>query len=1094
MAPTSLSALSKNTDNYFAERRAFYGNNALPPPRSKTFIKFCWEAFQDKTLLFLIGAAAVEIAVGIYKQVMSNETAGIYDGVAIIAAVLIVVVVSAGNDYRKQGQFRSLNDYSRGLAQTKVIRDAQTVQVDNSDIMVGDVVLIDTGDVIPADGVFISGFNLKCDESSLTGETDASVKGAGHLDPFLISGTKVINGVGKMLVIGTGVNSQNGRIMINLNVEQEDTPLQEKLTELADTIAKYGVASALIMVVILIVAYFTAAPLRDKVRVAEDMINIIISAVTVIVVAVPEGLPLAVTLALAHATLRMLKDNNLVRHLSACETMGNATTICSDKTGTLTQNKMTVVRARVFSMDVTLSDIPEKFKENALKSSPHKEALLALLCNNINVNSSASETESSKDQKLQFIGSKTEVALLEMTRKLGYDYAESRSRAVVGELFPFSSESKKMATVIKGTTKTVAGAFPEFEMEYGEYVLYTKGASEIILEDCTKFVDNDGKIQLISEKIRSEYLSTIGSFARDALRTLCVAFKPLPSDYNPEKAVSIVEEEPATQSSFAFDQSCHDMILLGIFGIQDPVRPEVPVAVATCQKAGIVVRMVTGDNAETARAIAKQCGILTEGGIVIEGPDFRLLDVNAMDALVPKLQVMARSSPLDKQILVQCLKRLGETVAVTGDGTNDAPALKSADVGFSMGIAGTEVAKEASDIVLLDDNFASLVKAVIWGRSVYDSVRKFLQFQLTVNVSAVIITVITSLISTIATPSHIPQSVLSAIQLLWVNLIMDTFAALALATDNPTDSLLERKPAKKSDPLINTDMWRQIIGQAIYQIIICFILYLKSEAIFGIKIIDPRTSIDKFAGTVVFNTFVLAQLFNELNCRSISRDLNVCRGVLKNRVFLFIIFISLGLQILIVEFGGDVFHTVSLDWKSWLICGAFGFGSVPVGFLIRLVPHLKTKEQEVLETVISEQDIKNEIGDLHRIVIDSVETSKGRILSVGEKSAWLNAIQRSSSQLQSMGRLSHSTRAAFREGVLIGAQMAMAASATPSIKSSSDDFAALEKSPSRGKELWTSAGSKVRHQVGVIDAFRRYRRDNTFIGKSSSNHSVRSFH
>lgn len=445
-----------------------------------------------------------------------------------------------------------------------------------------------------------------------------------------------------------------------------------------------------------------------------------------IVVAVPEGLPLAVTLALAHATNRMLKDNNLVRHLSACETMGNATTICSDKTGTLTQNRMTVVRGSVLETEFNYEDIPSNLLTNLTKSNSfHKKALINLVATSININSSAVETENQKGD-LEFTGSKTEIALLEWTRKLEFDYNHTRKNVNVAEIIPFSSDRKKMSTIIKHTLDSTINKdllLPSSTPNPAHF-LVCKGASEIVLKACDKYINEQGKTVPLDKSIREMLTKKINVYAEDALRTIGVAFKPLPTTYTP----------PTNENSESCVDDDSELIFMGIFGIKDPVRDEVPNAVKQCQMAGVVVRMVTGDNLITAKSIATQCGILHDDGIVMEGPAFRRLSPQHMDSIVGKLQVLARSSPLDKQILVNCLKRIGETVAVTGDGTNDAPALRSADVGFSMGIAGTEVAKEASDIVLLDDNFASLVRAVIWGRSVYHSVRKFLQFQLTVNV------------------------------------------------------------------------------------------------------------------------------------------------------------------------------------------------------------------------------------------------------------------------------------------------------------------------------------------------------------------------
>ncbi|RKO86789.1 E1-E2 ATPase-domain-containing protein, partial [Blyttiomyces helicus] len=730
-------------------RREIFGTNQLPEPVTKSFWSFALDALRDQTLVALCIAAFVELAFGVYEYKYENPPEK-RDSVGIVDAqepVLVIVVVASANDYRKQGQFRALNNYSNSIALAQVIRDGVLTEIPTAAVVVGDIVILSAGDVLPADGVLISGFNITTDESSLTGESVVVHKDTVR-DPFLLGSTKVVDGVGRMLVIATGVRSLSGRSMAALEVELEETPLQRKLTTLADDLAKFGMAAAACMLVILLICYFSVESPSDRSSsdIAHDLIQIVISAITVIVIAIPEGLPLAVTLALAYATVRMLKDNNLVRHLTACETMGNATTICSDKTGTLTLNQMTVVKGSIAQVPFVANEIPGPFLKSFLApatspapsppdSEAHKKALIVFVALNLNINSTANIAVSPETGEKRYTGSKTEIALLQFAAAIGYPFEVDRGRMLVLEVEPFNSERKRMSTVVKADPALdpfrTAVKTGSDDVEGVKAWLFVKGAAEILLQSCSSFVGQDGQIHPMTESNRMAYANDVGAYAADGLRTLCLAYKPLV--HHPSHPIfPPPSDDPSAQSPLLEDT--YGLILLAVIGIQDPIRPEVPDAVRSCKNAGIVVRMVTGDNVGTARTIARECGILSEGGLVMEGPEFRKLSEAEMDQFVPRLQVLARSSPLDKQVLVKALKRLGETVAVTGDGTNDAPALRSADVGFSMGIAGTEVAKEASDVVILDDNFASIVKAVIWGRSVYDSVRKFLQFQLTVNV------------------------------------------------------------------------------------------------------------------------------------------------------------------------------------------------------------------------------------------------------------------------------------------------------------------------------------------------------------------------
>ena len=618
-----------------ANQISFYGTNILPEVVSVTFLQFVWEALKDQTLIVLMVAAAVEIGIGIYKSVKGSAIE-LIDGIAILVAIVIVVLIGSISDYRKQAQFKSLTEFGKTLNTLNIIRDGQITNVTVEEIVVGDVVQVETGLVVPADGVLISCFSVTADESTMTGEPHGINKDLKN-DPFLLSGTSVITGVGKMMVIATGANSLNGRSMLALEVEPEDTPLQMKLGRVADLIAKAAFCLAIFMVVLLTIVYFVANPgVSDGVKISSDLLALLILAVTIVVVAVPEGLPLAVTLSLAHATLQMLKDQNLVRHLSACETMGNATTICSDKTGTLTLNKMTVVEAVMMNekfKDKNFTDVVDRI--NA-KSKLSAEAI-AFVTRALNVNSTADMVEIKGEKTMQ--GSKTEIALLQFTETLKFPFAKDRESTKVNNVIPFSSEFKRMGCIVNVPT---SAEFKEAIQSKSDDYFFIKGAAEILLGLCTKIMMPDGTVVPLTPAIMEEYQGHIKAFAHEALRTISCAFR------------NGIEEE---YSGFT---------LTGIFGILDPIRPEVPKAVADCQKANVVVRMVTGDSTETARAIARGCGILSADGLVMEGPEFRKLSEEDRLKILPHLQVLARSSPLDKQILVNGLKKLGETVAVTG--------------------------------------------------------------------------------------------------------------------------------------------------------------------------------------------------------------------------------------------------------------------------------------------------------------------------------------------------------------------------------------------------------------------------------------------
>jgi len=648
----------------------------------------------------------------------------------------------------------------------------------------------------------------------------------------------------------------------------------------------------------------------------DKVVDSLTVAVTIIVVAVPEGLPLSVTIALAYSMSKMMEDNNLVRHLAACETMGGATNICSDKTGTLTQNRMTVVRA-VFDGDQTASGAARKipvpdhinYKQELadMRARMHPD-FWEWVTQGACLNSTAFKDD---DGHLQ--GNKTECAILEFTQGLGTDIGRVREKLgyertksqYERHTYPFSSAKKRMITMHK------LG---------GNMRIHVKGASEMVLADCTKIMSMNGRIEQICEKRREQLKESIAGLARQAYRTLAIAACEKPG-------------EGRTDSTFPKEAPEERLTLLAILAIEDPIRPEVPDAVARCKRAGITVRMVTGDNKATAIAIAKQAGIYdpAEKDLAMEGRDFRNFDGDSPDEVLQmtyvlsKLKVLARMTPVDKRILVQNLRSRGEIVAVTGDGTNDAPALKLANVGFAM-LTGTEVAKAASDIIIMDDNFRSVVTAAMWGRNINDNIRKFIQFQSTVNIAAVVIAFLGSVFSAKG------ESPLKPVQLLWLNLIMDSMAALALATEAPYPELLDRPPNFAGAPLISRRMWTNMLGQASYQIVLQ--LWLLHS---GYKYFEVEEDSEEHM-TIIFNVFVFLQVFNEFNARKLRDEFNIFGGLLKAKLFLAIIVITVVVQFAAVQYIGKMMGCVPLDVEQWKKCMILSVVPIPLGTFLRLLP------------------------------------------------------------------------------------------------------------------------------------------------------------
>lgn len=946
--------------------QSLHGRNELAPKPPPSLLHLMRNALMDRMLLLLMAAALISLSIGIYRDIHEGTVVHWIEGAAILMAVLIVVLANALNDYQREWQFRKLSKRAEDRL-VRTLKQGKPTEISIFELAVGDILLFEPGEVVPVDGILIEGFNVECDESAATGESEAVRKetNINEGDPFLLSGTKIIDGTGSMLVVAVGCHSFYGRMLTALQEESTPTPLQIKLASLADGIAKLGAAIALLMLFTLSIKYvlqlsFSRDPIPSTTIIIEQILLIIIETVTVVVVAVPEGLPMAVTLALAYATTRMLQDNNLVRVLAACETMGNATCICSDKTGTLTENRMTVVRALIggvgnedngdILVNEEINDEHEPFIDKYKPSTEHAEQPTSerdlyefttispdsktnlpiepkigeLLSQAIAINSTAFEHANQG-----FVGNKTEVALLQfMVRHLNpsQDYLTMRREAIILDVFPFSSTRKSMTTVVKLSDDMVR--------------IFVKGASEIILNGCTQWLKQNTNPTSISPNDLRYLRRFIAEMAESSLRTIAIAYRDMTLEEYSKNRVDLSNITTTTTAN-NLPPSLEKLALLSILGIEDPLRVGVTKAVEQCQRAGIFVRMVTGDNLMTAQAIGRKCGILMRGGITMEGARFRQLDNQALETVIPRLQVLARSTPLDKQILVKKLREMGEIVAVTGDGSNDGPALKSANVGFAMGIAGTEVAKEASSIVLLDDNFASIVKAVSWGRCVNDSVRKFLQFQLTVNISAVFI----AFASAVIDPGG--KSILNVVQLLWVNLIMDTLAALALATDKPAPDILNRLPETPNSNLVTSPMLKMILGQALFQVAVILFLLHYGQKLLRLRGDGPDT--DLLLATFIFNTFVFLQLANEINCRIVQPgEYNPFRGILTNWIFLIIMVGTILVQVMVVTGGGIVFGTTSMPLYCWLISVGVSLISWPLALAIRWLPDFSSRRNTSL--------------------------------------------------------------------------------------------------------------------------------------------------
>lgn len=865
------------SDEQVIESRRLHGANVLTPPKKDPLWRLLLEKFNDPIIKILMVAWVLSIIIAV-TEISAKGYGVLMEPLGILMAILIATIASFVFEWRAERAFERLNTVSDDALCT-VIRSGVVVEVPRKDIVVGDVVLLNQGDEVPADGVLLEAVSLQVNESTLTGEPIASkTTDPAHFDSeatypsnYVMRSSMVADGHGIMLVERVGDATDYGKVYEGAQIDSGVlTPLQQQLGHLASQISRFGYAVAAITFVALTAKALIVGPVDDVMMLASHILNYFMLAVTVIVVSVPEGLPMSVTLSLALSMNRMLATNNLVRKMHACETMGAATVICTDKTGTLTQNRMKVADSLLFD-GLCPDDV---------------------LPLGIAVNSTANLTIAS-DGSSSPVGNPTEGALLMWLYSRGIDYRTLRDSARVIEQLPFSTERKYMATVVAASD--------------GRNLLLVKGAPEIVMAMCSSVGNAATPIAEKDEEIND----ALARYQHRAMRTLAFAYAEI--------------EDSDIATIFAGQKlNISKLVLQGIVGIADPVRHDVADAIAECHRAGVEVKIVTGDTRGTACEIARQVGIDIDSSpnSVINGSDFQQLPDDEASEVAAAVKVMCRARPMDKQRLVRLLQQRGEVVAVTGDGTNDAPALKAAQVGISMG-DGTSVAKQSSDITIIDNSFANIVKAVMWGRSLYRNIQRFLIFQLTINVSACMLVLIGSLIGA-ESPLTIPQ-------MLYVNLIMDTLAAVAFATLPPSERVMNDRPRKSTDRIVDLHMGMCVLLCALLFVgVMTTMLVLMNE--------DGVLSVHNL--TVFFTTFVMLQFWNMFNVKSFRSGGSAFAAMRSSATFSWIELTILVGLVLIVNFGGDMFSTMPLSLGVWAIIVAATSPVLIVAEAVRLLHRL----------------------------------------------------------------------------------------------------------------------------------------------------------
>lgn len=864
------------TDAEVLESRKKYGVNILTPPEKEPLWKQFLEKFTDPLIIILMIAGVLSIGISFYEYFGLNEGFTVFfEPIGIFVAILLATGLAFYFELKADKEFAILNQVNDDEL-VEVIRNGNATQIPKKDVVVGDIVIINTGAEVPADGELLECVSLNVDESTLTGEPmcHKSVDEK-DFDPdatyptnHVLKGTKVMEGHGIFRVTAVGDKTENGKVFVAAQIDDSvKTPLNEQLDGLSDLITKLSYGFAVLVVVGRLLIYFLGDNSMEWAHITAYVLQTLMIAVTLIVVAVPEGLPMAVTLSLAYSMRRMLKTNNLVRKMHACETMGATTVICTDKTGTLTQNQMSVEETQFYGL-----------ANQALG----KDETSRLIKEGIALNSTASLDLSNPDKPV-VLGNPTEGALLLWLRNNGIDYRNLKDNANIVEELPFSTERKYMATVVESAQLG------------GKKILYVKGAPEIIRSLC-KQIDKNVNIADIDKQLTD--------YQNRAMRTLGFAYQVLN-----DSDMAIADGKVIAEN----------LTFIGIVAIADPVRKDVPAAVQKCMAAGINVKIVTGDTPGTAKEIGRQIGLWTKkdsDSAIITGAEFEKLSDDELDKKVLELKIIARARPMDKKRLVESLQRNNQVVAVTGDGTNDAPALKAAHVGLSMG-DGTSVAKEASDITIIDNSFSSICRAVMWGRSLYQNIQRFLLFQLTVNVAACFIVLVGAFMGT--------ESPLTVTQMLWVNLIMDTFGAMALASLPPSQSVMKDKPRDRKAFILTKPTMKDILGVGgfFFLLLVVFLYIFQHTEITQMTDLlhcklGETNGLSPYEQTLLFSIFVWTHLWYMFNTRSFETGKSFFQLKMSKEFFTIVAIIFIG-QVVIVEGLYDFFNCTPMKLMDWVI-------------------------------------------------------------------------------------------------------------------------------------------------------------------------------